>query len=145
MEICLKNIVSVPKESTTKIISFLLNEIQLSFNPKTNIIFFLPRSTNPILLPSPQIISSKRTKNQIIITEIEVSKLFKYFSIEKIIEIFFLILLEQKILFINYNYKILNEISYLYNNIFYSLKWNNIYIPIILFNIYKISFLLLWN
>ena len=134
MEICLKNIVSVPKESTTKIISFLLNEIQLSFNPKTNLIFFLPRSTNPILLPSPQIISSKRTKNQIIITEIEVSKLFKYFSIEKIIEIFFLILLEQKILFVNNDYKILSEISYLFINIIYPLKWNNIYIPILSLN-----------
>ena len=134
MEICLKNIVSVPKESTTKIISFLLNEIQLSFFPNSNLIFFLPRSTNPIILPSPQLNPSKRTKKQIIITEIEVSKLFKYFSIEKIIEIFFLILLEQKILFVNNDYKILSEISYLFINIIYPLKWNNIYIPILSLN-----------
>ena len=98
---CLKNILSISKEKTKNLIENILNEILVP-PPNSFLEFYLPHSSKPIKLLSPY------NQNNEILTNINLSILFKYFSPERIIEIFKIILIEQKIIFISNDLNLLN-------------------------------------
>lgn len=113
---CLKNILSISKEKTKNLIENILNEILVP-PPNSFLEFYLPHSSKPIKLLSPY------NQNNEILTNINLSILFKYFSPERIIEIFKIILLEQKIIFISNDLNLLTEIIFIFISLLYPLKW----------------------
>ena len=130
MEVCLKNIMAVSREETPQIIAHLVNEIYLPQMINTHIIFYLPRSSTPIKLVSP-IENKTLSPNENKISEINFCVLFKYFSLTKIIKIFSLILLESKVLFIFNDYRTLSELSYIFINLIWPIKWDGTFIPVL--------------
>ena len=124
MNECLKNIISIPKEKTNLIIQTIINEILVP--PSNSLLeFFLPHSSKPLKLISPF------NENNELLSDLNLSIIFKYFKLEKIVEIFKIILLEQKILFISNNLNLLSEISFIFISLIYPLKWVGTYIPIL--------------
>ena len=121
---CLKNILSISKEKTNLMIQNIVNEILV---PPPNCIleFYLPHSSKPLKLISPF------NENNELLSDINLSIIFKYFSLERIVEIFKVVLLEQKIIFISNNFNLLSEISYIFITLIYPLKWIGSYIPIL--------------
>ena len=57
--------------------------------------------------------------------------ILKYLSIENIIKIYHLTLLEQKILFIDNDYQLLSNISFAFINLIYPFFWSDIYVPVL--------------
>lgn len=130
MEVCLKNIMAVSREETPQIIAHLVNEIYLPQMINTHIIFYLPRSSTPIKLISP-IENKTLSPNENKLSDINFCILFKYFSLTKIIKIFSLILLESKVLFICNEYRTLSELSYIFINLIWPIKWDGTFIPVL--------------
>ena len=130
MEVCLKNIMAVSREETPQIIAHLVNEIYLPQMINTHIIFYLPRSSTPIKLVSP-IENKTLSPNDNKLSEINFCVLFKYFTLTKIIKIFSLILLESKVLFIFNDYRTLSELSYIFINLIWPIKWDGTFIPVL--------------
>lgn len=131
LEKCLDCIFSLinNKDSNSKLILDLLNNLiyEIPSAPNNQVYyFFLPNSSNPLQIYNfifndiPKINKSPTI-------------LFKYLSIENIILIHHLLLLERKILFITENceFDILTKISEIFLELLYPIKWVNVYIPII--------------
>ena len=131
MEKCLEEILTLylnnKKNEINELINHIINEIPIpSKNQK--IIFYLPTISLPI-----EIISPKNTK-LIYTYDIDLIKIFQYFDIDNIIFIFYLIITEQKLLFIHNNYNELTEISFSFINLIYPFIWINTYIPVLSFS-----------
>ena len=131
MEKCLEEILTLylnnKKNEINELINNIINEIPIpSKNQK--IIFYLPTISLPI-----EIISPKNTK-LIYTYDIDLIKIFQYFDIDNIIFIFYLIITEQKLLFIHNNYNELTEISFSFINLIYPFIWINTYIPVLSFS-----------
>ena len=125
MDECLKNILSIPKkEKTNLMIQTIINEILVP-PPNSLLEFYLPHSSVPLKLISPF------NENNELLSDINLSILFKYFSLKRIVEIFKIVLLEQKIIFISNNFNLLSEISFIFISLIYPLKWIGTYIPIL--------------
>lgn len=122
MESCIKSLIqSKTTEIMNSMISHFINEIPIpSLSQK--IFFYLPNYPNPIELASP---FSPNTLNY------TTNLVLKYLSVENIIFIFHLILLEQKILFIENDYSIVSEISYSFLSFIYPFFWVHTYIPVL--------------
>ena len=131
MEKCLEEILNLHLNNKTneidELINHIINEIPIpSKNQK--IMFYLPTISLPLELISPKNINSSTTY------DIDLFKIVKFFDIENIIFIFYLIITEQKLLFIHNNYNELTEISYGFINLIYPFNWINTYIPVLSFS-----------
>ncbi len=131
MEKCLEEILNLHLNNKTneidELINHIINEIPIpSKNQK--IMFYLPTISLPLELISPKNINSSN------IYDIDLFKIVKFFDIDNIIFIFYLIITEQKLLFIHNNYNELTEISYGFINLIYPFNWINTYIPVLSFS-----------
>ena len=131
MEKCLEEILNLHLNNKTneidELINHIINEIPIpSKNQK--IMFYLPTISLPLELISPKNINSST------IYDIDLFKIVKFFDIDNIIFIFYLIITEQKLLFIHNNYNELTEISYGFINLIYPFNWINTYIPVLSFS-----------
>ena len=130
---CLKIIINMRKQmingdnnqEITKSISFFLNHIinQIPVgNNKINILFYTPMSIEPITLYNPFAYN---------FGNFNCPNIFSILNMENIITIFLLVLLEQKIIFVNTSHLILSSITYFFINLIYPLAWVNTYEPLL--------------
>ena len=133
MDKCLRCMISLQSEDMNNLINHLVNEVP---SPKKNyqIKFFIPKIRAPIILNHEynKFLSSKNDNNNLLsASQINVKFLLEKISVENIIMIFQLILLEQKILFLENNYQILSEISFIFLELIYPLIWINPFLPVL--------------
>ena len=121
MENCLKTMINLDNDDLNNLINHLTNEIPVPFRNQ-KILFYIPY--NPSVF---QLVCPFRPS----MVNFTTCNILKYLSIENIIKIFHLILLEQKILFIHNDYQILSYISFALVNLIYPFNWVNPYIPIL--------------
>ena len=121
MENCLKTMINLDNDDLNNLINHLTNEIPVPFRNQ-KILFYIPY--NPTVF---QLVCPFRPS----MVNFTTCNILKYLSIENIIKIFHLILLEQKILFIHNDYQILSYISFALINLIYPFNWVNPYIPIL--------------
>ena len=86
-----------------KLIMFLIHSVPIPINRNSKLKFYIPYYNNGIEIACPNI-------NDTNIININVSMLFKWFSIDNIIIILRLILFEQKLLFVDDNYERLSNV-----------------------------------
>lgn len=123
MDSSLKCIISLPKTEMNNLITHIINEVPVpQYNYQIN--FYLPRT-----MEMQKLFNIKNNSENI--SNMNYGLLFEHFTLESIILIFHFILLEQKILFIDNNYKILSEISWTFTTLLYPFMWVNPYIPIL--------------
>lgn len=127
LEKCLQALISMPPSEANELLNHLINEVPIP-SQNLKIMFFIQNNISPILLECPLVPSTTIMMN---------IRVFDYLSIENIIEIFHLCLLEQKILFICNNYSVLGAISFWFVNILYPFNWVNTYIPVLSINTVK--------
>ena len=105
------------------LIMYLINSVPVPIEKKTRVKFYIPFFENGLLLKCPKI-------NEISIVNINYMRLIELFSIENILIIFRLLLLEKKILFIDDDYTRLSEVTNAFISLLYPFKWIHTYIPI---------------
>ena len=130
MEKCLQSIyylmmnqINDDKIELNKILMFLIHSIPIPLNRNSKLKFYMPYFPNGIEISCPKL-------NDINIININVSVLFKWFSIDNIIIILRLILFEKKLLFVDDNYERLSNIIDIFISLIYPFKWIHTYIPI---------------
>ena len=136
MEKCLRCLISLQKEDMENLINYLINEVP---SPKKGyqIQFFLPIIEKPLILNHLYNIflnySDKNDKNNNILSssQIDLKILLDKITIDNMTMLFQLLLLEQKILFLDNNYQTLSKISYIFLDLIYPLIWINAFIPIL--------------
>ena len=139
MDKCLRCMISLQTEDMNNLINHLVNEVP---SPKKNyqIQFFIPKIEYPIILnheynkflTNKNNINNNLNNNNILSTsQINVKFLIEKISIENVIMIFQLMLLEQKILFLENNYQVLSEISFIFLELIYPLIWINPFLPVL--------------
>ena len=102
-------------------INHLINQVPIG-NNKLNILFYTPINIEPITLYNPFCYNfGNFTCNNI----------FSILNIENIITIFLLVLLEQKIIFVDKSHLMLSAISFFFLNLIYPLSWVNTYQPLL--------------
>ena len=124
MENCLKTMINLNSDDLNNLINHLTNEIPVPFRNQ-KILFYIPHNLSFFQLVCPFRPSTVNFK---------ACNILKYLSIENIIKIFELILLEQKILFIHNDYQLLSLISFTFYNLIYPFNWVNPYIPVLSLN-----------
>jgi len=117
------NSVFNPLEELNRLIHHFVDEIPVPPLSK-KLIFYVPFQYGPLELPSVQ-------NGNAPITQHNLRNLLDTFSIENIILIFYLILLEQKILFIDDDYSKLSEISLSFISLIQPLAWENNLVPVL--------------
>ena len=128
MDKCLKTLISLTDNRKINLFAnYLINRIPIPFKNQ-EILFYIPNNPIPIKILSPFNFNTSNYQNL---------NLFNIFSIQNIIMIFYLILMEQQILFISNDYNILSSITYLFLNFIYPFTWSNTYIPILSFSSVK--------
>ena len=141
MEKCLRCLISLQKNDIMdKLINHLINEVPLP-GKGFQIQFFIPRIEKPIILNHQYnkfLINNKDDKNNIISknyllssSQINMKILLERINIDNIIMIFQLLILEQKILFLENDYQILSEISSAFLELIYPLIWTNTFAPVL--------------
>ena len=142
MEKCLRCLISLQKkDDMNNLINHLINEVPI---PKKGyqIQFFIPRIEKPLILNhqynkflsnNNNINNNKNKINNNILSssQINMKILLEKINIENIIMIFQLLILEQKILFLENDYQILSEISSVFTELIYPLIWTNPFIPVL--------------
>ena len=142
MEKCLRCLISLQKkDDMNNLINHLINEVP---SPKKGyqIQFFIPRIEKPLILNhqynkflsnNNNINNNKNKLNNNILSssQINMKILLEKINIENIIMIFQLLILEQKILFLENDYQILSEISSVFTELIYPLIWTNPFIPVL--------------
>ena len=130
MEKCLQSIyylmlnqINDDKIELNKILMFLIHSIPIPLNRNSKLKFYMPYFPNGIEIACPKL-------NDINIININVSVLFKWFSIDNIIIILRLILFEKKLLFVDDNYERLSNVIDIFISLIYPFKWIHTYIPI---------------
>ena len=130
MSQCLKNLISITDNSKLNLfVNHIINQVPVPYKNQ-KIKFYTPIKSNPIKLVNPFLLNNINFKPE---------NIFDYFSIDNIITIFYLSLLEQQLLFIDNDYHLLTSISYLFINLIYPISWIDTYIPIL--SLSSISFL----
>lgn len=131
MEQCLESIVRMmvdieinnQSEEFNKLISYFMNGIPIPpLNKK--LMFYIPYSPTPVEI-------AQRTYKDLPVINYSLKYLFDFFSIENIIIIHHLIILENKLLFISDDYTLIPKITEAFLNILHPFDWVNTYIPII--------------
>ena len=138
MEKCLRCIISLnKKEDMDDLVNHIINEVP---SPKKGfqIQFFIPKIEKPIILNYKYniFLSNQNNDNNLnnvtrSCSQINMKILLEKISIENIIMIFQLLVLEQKILFIENDYQTLSEITTVLLELIYPLIWVNPFIPIL--------------
>ena len=130
MSQCLKAMVSINDNTKLNLfINHIINQVPVPYKNQ-KIKFYTPIKSDPIKLVNPFILNNTNFKSD---------NIFEYFSIENIITIFYLALLEQQLLFIDNDHSLLTSISYLFMNLTYPMSWIDTYIPVL--SLSSISFL----
>ena len=130
MSQCLKNLISIADNTKINLlVNHIINQVPVPYKNQ-KIKFYTPIKANPIKLVNPFILN---------IVNFKPDNIFDYFSIDNIIIIFYLSLLEQQLLFIDNDHSLLTSISYLFINLTYPMLWIDTYIPIL--SLSSISFL----
>ena len=118
MSQCLKALMTLEdNKKTNLLINHLINQIPVPYKNQ-EIMFYIPKNIIPLNIFSPSIFN---------VSNYEFINIFKYFSNENIIIIFYLILMEQQIVFIDNDLSILSMISFLFINLIYPFSWSNTY------------------
>ena len=132
MDKCLRCMISLQTEDMNNLINHLINEVP---SPKKNyqIQFFIPKIKDPIMLNHEynKFLNDTNNNNILSTSQINVKILIEKISVENIIMIFQLMLLEQKILFLENNYQTLSEISFTFLELIYPLIWVNPFLPVL--------------
>ena len=133
MDKCLRCMISLQAEDMNNLINHLVNEVP---SPKKNyqIQFFIPKIKDPIILNHEynKFLNDTSNDNNILSSnQINVKILMEKISVENIIMIFQLMLLEQKILFLENNYQTLSQISFIFLELIYPLIWINPFLPVL--------------
>jgi hypothetical protein len=127
---CLKDLISITDNTKFNMfVNHIINQVPVPYKNQ-KIKFYTPIRVNPIKLVNPFILNSVNYKPD---------NIFDYFSVDNIITIFYLSLLEQQLLFIDNDHSLLCSISYLFMNLTYPITWIDTYIPIL--TLTSISFL----
>ena len=122
MSQCLKTLISIRDNSKINLfINHIINQVPVPYKNQ-EILFYIPSNDTPLKIGNPFNYN---------IDNFKCENILDYFPNQTIIQIFYLILLEQQILFIDNNYKILSSMSYLFSNFIYPFNWSNTYIPIL--------------
>ena len=130
MNQCLKSLILLnDNKKINLLINHLINQVPVPYKNQ-EIMFYIPNNPIPIKILSPYLFN---------IYNYQSINIFNYFSNQNIITIFYLVLLEQQILFIDKDLSLLSLISYLFINLIYPFSWSNTYIPIL--SISSIKFL----
>ena len=125
---CLKTLISMSdNEKINSFINHLINQIPVPYKNQ-EIMFYIPNNSIPLKIFSPFIFNLSNYQN---------FNIFNYFSNQTIITIFYLILMEQQILFIDNNLSLLSSVSFLFLNLIYPFSWSNTYIPVLSFSSVK--------
>jgi hypothetical protein len=129
MKKCLQSIYSMiinhlidNKPDLNNLIMYLVHSIPIP-EKNTKVKFFLPFCPKGIELTCPKV-------QDISIMNSNISSLLKYFSIDRIIIIFRLMLFEKKILFIDDDYTRLSLVTDSFISLLYPFQWVHTYIPI---------------
>ena len=130
---CLKTIIDMRRQivngdnnqkienEISNFINHIINQIPIASN-KYNILFYTPINIEPIILYNPFLYNFGNFTCQ---------NIFSILSIDNIITIFLLILLEQKIIFVDSNHLKLSSITFFFLNLIYPLSWVNTYQPLL--------------
>ena len=110
------------KSDLNNLIMYLIHSVPIP-ERHTKVKFFIPYNTTGIDLICPKV-------QDISVMNTNISKLLKYFSIDKLVIIFRIILFEKKILFIDNNYTRLSFITDGFISLLYPFQWVHTYIPI---------------
>ena len=130
MSQCLKNLISITDNAKLNLfVNHIINQVPVPYKNQ-KIKFYTPIKSNSIKLVNPFLLNNTNFKPE---------NILEYFSIDNIITIFYLSLLEQQLLFIDNNHYLLTSISYLFINLLYPIPWIDTYIPIL--SLSSISFL----
>ena len=105
------------------LIMYLINSIPIPIEKLTKVEFFIPFFDKGITIQCPKI-------DDINIVNINYIRLIELFSIDNILIILRLLLLEKKILFIDDDYTRLSEITDAFISLLYPFRWIHTYIPI---------------
>lgn len=147
MNICLNNILNLQTiQEKNDLINHIINEVPIPKKLK-QIQFFIPSINEPIILNHYYNIfkglsmMNNSTQNIIYdnlsLTQLNSKLLLEKISIENIIIIFQLLLLEQQILIIENNYQVLSEIILILISLIYPLTWTNPFLPILSLNTFQ--------
>ena len=130
MSQCLKDLISIADNTKLNLfVNHIINQVPVPYKNQ-KIKFYTPIKSNIIKLVNPFLLNNTNFKPE---------NILDYFSIDNIITIFYLSLLEQQLLFIDNNHYLLTSISYLFINLIYPISWIDTYIPIL--SLSSISFL----
>ena len=130
MSQCLKAMVNIKDNTKLNLfINHIINQVPVPYKNQ-KIKFYTPIKSDPIKLVNPFILNN---------TNFKPDNIFEYFSVENIITIFYLSLLEQQLLFIDNDHSLLTSISYLFMNLTYPISWIDTYVPVL--SLSSISFL----
>ena len=102
-------------------INHLINQVPIG-NNKSNILFYTPLSIEPLTLYNPFCYN---------FGNFACDNIFSLLNIDNIITIFLLVLLEQKIIFVDKSHLLLSAISFFFINLIYPLSWVNTYQPLL--------------
>ena len=140
MKVILNGFVPSLFEDRINLINHVINEVPVPSKPMSQIKFFISSYSSPIILNNEfnihksMILSNKEKQKELIYNnqlskeQLNYKKLFDIISIEHIIFIFQMILLEQKILFIYNNYETLSQIVLIFACLIYPFSLKNIHI-----------------
>ena len=130
MEKCLQSIyylmvnqIGDKKIELNKLLMFLIHSVPIPLNRNSKLKFYIPFYNNGIEIACPKL-------NDINIINMNVSVLFKWFTLDNILIILRLILFEKKLLFVDDNYERLSNVIDIFISLIYPLKWIHTYIPI---------------
>lgn len=129
MEKCLEIVIKMSiddKISSEEISKFLLNLVYEIPTPPPNrrLLFYVPYQTHTVEITG-------NVVRDFPICGYNVKSLLEYFSPEVMTTIYYLILLESKILFVYDDYQKLTEITQAFLNLIYPMQWINTYIPVL--------------
>lgn len=145
MATCLNGFIASLLEERANLINHIINEVPI---PQKNnqIKFYISPYFSPIILNHEMNIykimaiinptKKKKSYYNLFLSkeQLNYKKLYEYISIEHIIFIFQMIILEQKIILVDNNYKLLSELIFIFINLIYPFSWENNHIfPIITF------------
>ena len=139
MNQCLNAILSINSEEKYNLINHILNEVPVPKKLK-QIHFYVPSIDKPLILNNyfniykyitDKIINKNISDNEFSINQFDYKILFEKISLDNIIILFELILLEQQIVFIENDYQILSEIILILVDLIYPLTWTNPILPIL--------------
>ena len=140
MEKCLKCMITLQNDDLNNLINHLINEVPA---PKKcyQVQFFIPIIKEPIVLNHEynkflEYLHKDKNNNPFNDTilsqsQINLKILIDKISVENIIMLFQLMLMEQKILLLENNYKILSEIAFILLELIYPLTWSNSFLPVL--------------